>query len=188
MLRLAAIATALLVVLDWLAAPVSATQAAPPPARQVGPAITLDAVLGPGAGLSRAAVRERCVVPLDHADPAGPTIRLALTRRLHTASTYQGVMLVNPGGPGGSGLSMAALGDYVPGDAGAAYDWIGFDPRGVGASTPSLHCTRGYFGYDRPELRARRSAWIARYWLAQEPQLRRRVCRHAPPSGRCCRT
>lgn len=108
-------------------------------------------------------------VPLDHADPSGATITLALSRRLHTSSEadYQGVMLANPGGPGGSGLSLASLGDYVPGDAAGTYDWIGFDPRGVGASTPSLHCSRSYFGTNRPSYVPTR-AWIYSYWLAKD--------------------
>jgi pimeloyl-ACP methyl ester carboxylesterase len=42
------------------------------------------------------------------------------------------------------------LGQFVPNNAGATYDWIGFDPRGVGASTPSLSCIPDYFGYNRP--------------------------------------
>jgi pimeloyl-ACP methyl ester carboxylesterase len=103
-------------------------------------------------------------VPLDHADPGGPKIRLALTRRVHTATPYQGVLLTNPGGPGGSDLTMPSLSDYVPGAAGAAYDWIGMDPRGVGASTPSLHCSRSYFGFDRPSYTPKRPR-ITRYWL-----------------------
>ncbi len=108
-------------------------------------------------------------VPLDHDDPSGETITLALTRRLHTSAEedYQGVMLVNPGGPGGSGLSLAGLGDYVPGDAAGTYDWIGFDPRGVGSSTPSLHCSRSYFGTNRPSYVPTRR-WISRYWLKKD--------------------
>ena len=103
-------------------------------------------------------------VPLDHARPTGATITLALTRKVHTSSTYQGVLLTNPGGPGGSGLTLPALSDSVPDGAGASYDWIGFDPRGVGASTPSLHCSRYYFGYDRPSY-VPTKRWITRYWL-----------------------
>jgi pimeloyl-ACP methyl ester carboxylesterase len=56
-------------------------------------------------------------------------------------------MLVNPGG---SGLVYSILGQFVPNGAGNTYDWIGFDPRGVGASRPSLSCIPDYFGYNRP--------------------------------------
>ena len=63
---------------------------------------------------------------------------------------YQGVMLVNPGGPGGSGFGLVTLGQYVPRHVGDAYDWIGFDPRGVGSSGPSLSCIPNYFHGDRP--------------------------------------
>jgi pimeloyl-ACP methyl ester carboxylesterase len=59
-------------------------------------------------------------------------------------------MLVNPGGPGGSGLIYSVLGFFVPGGAGEAYDWIGFDPRGVGDSVPSLHCQPTYAAGPRP--------------------------------------
>ncbi len=59
-------------------------------------------------------------------------------------------MLVNPGGPGGPGLGLSAIGALVPAHAGDAYDWIGFDPRGVGASKPALSCDSTYAGYNRP--------------------------------------
>ena len=62
----------------------------------------------------------------------------------------QGPMLVNPGGPGGSGLIYAILGEFVPHGAGDAYDWVGFDPRGVGSSKPALSCIPDYAGYNRP--------------------------------------
>ncbi|MBD3916147.1 alpha/beta hydrolase [Nocardioides hwasunensis] len=79
-------------------------------------------------------------VPLDHADPTGPTIRLAVSRVAHTGRTYRGVMFTNPGGPGGSGTFLAAYGQFVPGTVARTYDWIGVDPRGVGASRPALTC------------------------------------------------
>ena len=91
-------------------------------------------------------------VPLDYAHPNGTKIKIAVSRVKHTVadSQFQGVMLVNPGGPGGSGLSLATLGSAVPNNAGGYYDWIGFDPRGVGSSQPALSCIPDYFGYDRP--------------------------------------
>ena len=64
-------------------------------------------------------------------------------------------MLVNPGGPGGSGLDLFGPRRVRARQApAAAYDWIGFDPRGVGSSEAALSCIPDYFGYDRPELRA----------------------------------
>jgi pimeloyl-ACP methyl ester carboxylesterase len=108
------------------------------------------------------------VVPLDYKKPKGTKIKLAVSRVKHTvkASKYQGIMLVNPGGPGGSGLTLSVLGEFVPKKAGANFDWIGFDPRGVGSSVPSLSCDGGYFLHDRPDYRtttaAKEKVWLAR--------------------------
>src|SRR5664279_4632624 len=66
-------------------------------------------------------------VPLNYENPRGRKIQLAVSRISHTTpdSQYQGVMLVNPGGPGGSGLGLSILGQFVPHGAGNAYDWLG---------------------------------------------------------------
>ncbi|MFJ6755620.1 MULTISPECIES: alpha/beta hydrolase [unclassified Streptomyces] len=91
-------------------------------------------------------------VPLDHARPAGRQISLALTRVPHTAATSQGPLLVNPGGPGGSGRSLAGfIASALPKDVAAQYDVIGFDPRGVGKSEPALDCGAGHFAPVRPD-------------------------------------
>lgn len=95
-------------------------------------------------------------VPLDWSKPRGKKISIAISRIKHTVkkSKFQGVMFVNPGGPGGSGLGLSVLGSYVPdykgNSVGGAYDWIGFDPRGVGASEPAVSCVPEYAGYNRP--------------------------------------
>lgn len=107
-------------------------------------------------------------VPLDYAKPSGGTISLAVSRVRHTSpeSHYQGVILVNPGGPGGSGLPLSTLGSHVPNHAGDDYDWIGFDPRGVGSSVPALHCEPDYFASPRPDYvptdPAVEQAWLNR--------------------------
>lgn len=107
-------------------------------------------------------------VPLDHSKPNGKKITVAISRIKHTVpqSQYQGVMFVNPGGPGGSGLTLSVLGSYVPKGAGNAYDWIGFDPRGVGSSKPAVSCDPQYAGYDRPRYvptsRKIEQAWKAK--------------------------
>lgn len=93
-------------------------------------------------------------VPRNYDQPDGKKIKIAISRIEHTVpdDEYQGVMLVNPGGPGGSGLTLSVLGEYVPKGAGQAYDWIGFDPRGVGSSEPKVSCDPDYpgAGYNRP--------------------------------------
>ncbi|MCW2756532.1 MAG: peptidase [Nocardioidaceae bacterium] len=92
-------------------------------------------------------------VPLDYAKPNGTKIKIAVSRIAHKTSdaAAQGIMLVNPGGPGGSGLTLSRLGAFVPKGGGDPYDWIGFDPRGVGSSQPSLACDGNYFPYARPD-------------------------------------
>ncbi|MGW2425172.1 alpha/beta hydrolase [Streptomyces sp. NPDC001709] len=91
-------------------------------------------------------------VPLDHANPSGRQITLALTRVPHTAPTSQGPLLVNPGGPGGSGLTLAGfVASALPKSVAAQYDVIGFDPRGVGRSSPALDCAPGHFKTVRPD-------------------------------------
>jgi pimeloyl-ACP methyl ester carboxylesterase len=92
-------------------------------------------------------------VPLNYNDPGGRHISLALDMIPATApkSQQQGIMLVNPGGPGGSGLSLAP--DVAQGlspSVTAEYDIVGFDPRGVGSSVPALSCDPGFFSGVRP--------------------------------------
>ncbi|MEV6952468.1 alpha/beta hydrolase [Streptomyces sp. NPDC051183] len=91
-------------------------------------------------------------VPLDHDRPGGRTIALALTRVPHTAATSQGPLLVNPGGPGGSGRTLAGyVASALPKDVAGQFDVIGFDPRGVGKSEPALDCGTGHFAPVRPD-------------------------------------
>ncbi|MEU2156307.1 alpha/beta hydrolase [Streptomyces sp. NPDC019396] len=85
-------------------------------------------------------------VPLDHARPDGRKITIALSRVRHTDPAFQGPLLVNPGGPGASGLHLAGyVAAALPAKVSAQYDVIGFDPRGVGASAPALTCRPGHF-------------------------------------------
>src|ERR1700722_2236741 len=92
-------------------------------------------------------------VPLNYADPAGRHISLALDMVPATApvSQQQGILLVNPGGPGGSGLSLAAeLAQGLSPAVARDYDIVGFDPRGVGSSVPQLSCDPTFFTGPRP--------------------------------------
>jgi pimeloyl-ACP methyl ester carboxylesterase len=92
-------------------------------------------------------------VPLNYADPAGRHISLALDMVPATAprSQQQGIMLVNPGGPGASGLPWAPIiADGLSRGVAKDYDIVGFDPRGVGSSVPALSCDPGFFSGVRP--------------------------------------
>lgn len=122
-----------------------------PAATAAPPALAWGTCQDPGL----VAVGAQCAtleVPVDHRRPGGKQLRIAVSRLAHKTpdSAFQGVMMTLSGGPGLPGLGMAALGPLVPGHAGDAYDWIGFDPRGVGTSTPALSCDRDYMDYDRP--------------------------------------
>jgi pimeloyl-ACP methyl ester carboxylesterase len=75
-------------------------------------------------------------VPLDWDEPAGETIELAAIR-LPAQGTKLGSLLVNPGGPGVSGVSYARVARQAFGPPLLrSYDIVGFDPRGIGESQP----------------------------------------------------
>lgn len=74
------------------------------------------------------------VVPLDYADPDGPTIELYLERRLADGDPI-GSLLVNPGGPGVPGSSLAPDAEFYFSDRLLEhFDIVAFDPRGTGRS------------------------------------------------------
>ena len=72
-------------------------------------------------------------VPLKWNDPEGATLSLLLTRVPATGDDKKGSLLLNPGGPGGSGAEhVAAYGSMtISSTVRKQYDLIGFDPRGV---------------------------------------------------------
>ncbi|WP_158247690.1 alpha/beta hydrolase [Actinomyces qiguomingii] len=75
-------------------------------------------------------------VPLNYEEPSGQTIDLALKKLPSTSGNPIGSLLTNPGGPGGSGLEYVSQEGVFSDALRSAYDIIGFDPRGVGESTP----------------------------------------------------
>jgi pimeloyl-ACP methyl ester carboxylesterase len=93
-------------------------------------------------------------VPLDYRHPSGRKITLALSMVPATApaADRQGDLLVNPGGPGGAGRYLAASVAFsLDQKVASEYNIIGFDPRGVGASVPALHCDPSFFAGVRPD-------------------------------------
>ncbi len=78
-------------------------------------------------------------VPLDYAKPRGATISLALVKWPAADQQHKiGSLFSNPGGPGGSGVQFIreAGKQLFGGELHRRFDVVGFDPRGVAASTP----------------------------------------------------
>ncbi|MFK7992983.1 MAG: alpha/beta fold hydrolase [Granulosicoccus sp.] len=77
------------------------------------------------------------------ADTQSETISLALNRLPSIQSESEGIILINPGGPGGSGIELLeelSSAGTLPQALRDKYDFIGFDPRGVGESS-SVDCS-----------------------------------------------
>jgi pimeloyl-ACP methyl ester carboxylesterase len=77
-------------------------------------------------------------VPIDWAKPNGETFGLAVARRKATDQSKRiGSMVINPGGPGGSGVNFAMFAnEYFSPEISQKFDIVGFDPRGVARSQP----------------------------------------------------
>ncbi len=120
-------------------------------------------------------------VPLNYSHPTGPKIQIAVSIIRHTSKHYQGIILTNPGGPGGSGLDLnvfligelkaeesqaSAAGRAADKAAIADYDWIGFDPRGVGSSVPAVTCEPDYFAAPRRSYDPT-TKYLLSYWLGR---------------------
>ncbi|GAA5156679.1 alpha/beta hydrolase [Amycolatopsis dongchuanensis] len=81
----------------------------------------------------------RLTVPLDYANPQGDTITLGVLRHKATGERA-GALVINPGGPGASGMLAAAGLATQSSEVSTRFDLIGFDPRGIGASEPEVTC------------------------------------------------
>ena len=75
-------------------------------------------------------------VPIDYANPSVGAMQISAIRKLATGDSL-GSLVLNPGGPGGSGIEYTTYAEYVVSDTlRENFDIVGFDPRGVGQSTP----------------------------------------------------
>jgi len=127
-------------------------------------------------------------VPLDYRQPDGKTARLAVLRqRAGQPDQRLGSLVINPGGPGGSGTSAAAglaqKLEHSP--LGQRFDIVGFDPRGIGDSEPAIECLnareRDRERLDSPEAVA--PANDPRYAERRDAQYERQAREHAAKCG-----
>ena len=118
----------------------AATTATSTPVAEAAPE-GLEKFYGQTLGWSECEAAFECAsltVPVDYAEPDGATIELALLRA-DARKEARGSLVVNPGGPGGSGVDYAMMaGAVVSKEIRDVYDVVGFDPRGVGRSAPIM--------------------------------------------------
>lgn len=113
----------------------SAAAHTPPPGAEPLARFYSQSLQWKGCGIGQCA---SLTVPLSYADPGGQTIRIAVLRMAATRKGSRiGSLVVNPGGPGGSGVDYARAADFIVGKAvRQRFDIVGFDPRGVQRSEP----------------------------------------------------
>ena len=92
-----------------------------------------------GGGFQCATVQ----VPLDYSKPDGDKIGIAINRKPATDPSQRiGSVLTNPGGPGASGIDFLRSEAGIMTNLNRRFDLIGFDPRGIGQSSP-VRCLSG---------------------------------------------
>ena len=89
-------------------------------------------------------------VPLDHQEPSGETIDLGVIR-VEASGDPLGSVFINLGGPGGSTVSAIRNGFRLDDETMERYHLVGFDPRGIGLSSP-LTCDVDLTDAPRPDL------------------------------------
>ncbi|ATM24656.1 putative Tripeptidyl aminopeptidase (plasmid) [Streptomyces alboflavus] len=153
LIPLAALSVTAALLPQLAAAPASAAPAPSSSTRQLAPHLSQEVAwraCGPELpGLQCATLK----VPLDYAKPRGRQIDIAISRlQTSVPGKRRGIMALNPGGPGGPGLDfpLTAAKEW-PRKVTDQYDLVGFDPRGVGESTP-VSCGLGGtdLAYPRP--------------------------------------
>ena len=80
------------------------------------------------------------VRPLDRRRPNGQTVKLAVVRlpASGTPAEHKGTLFLNPGGPGQTGVGLSEIVFLLPPEIRAAFDFVSYDPRGIGASLPAI--------------------------------------------------
>ncbi|MFC9889382.1 alpha/beta fold hydrolase [Streptomyces pilosus] len=134
--RRAAVVAALLTGSAVLTGPSPATAGGAPPPASAVPRLDWSRCV-PGSAFDCATAR----VPLDHDEPGGRTIELAVVRRKAADPDRRvGTLFFNPGGPGGPGtVQMPQNYASFPQEVRERFDIVSWDPRGVGSST-AVNC------------------------------------------------
>ena len=122
-------------------------------------------------------------VPMDYNNPDGTTIQIAVKKRAADGES-RGSLFINPGGPGGSGISLVEGAEQsFSKELLAGYDVVGFDPRGVGSST-AIKCGDATLGMEaskeKPQPGEAFETWAAHY-LTKVREAREQCEAHSEP-------
>jgi len=113
--------------------------AAPPPTADLAAAVPILDWQDCGGGFECATA----TVPRDYDKPRGATFTLPVIRKpAMDPANRIGSLFLNPGGPGGSGVAMVRTAPPPVFDLFSRFDVVGWDPRGIGGSLPSVYCER----------------------------------------------
>jgi pimeloyl-ACP methyl ester carboxylesterase len=87
-------------------------------------------------------------VPLDHGNPGGKQITLAVSRVKHKTTAAKGTVLSVPNPLDGAGYLNSLRGARVAG--GDSFDWVGFARRSIAPSVPAISCVPDHITFNRP--------------------------------------
>ena len=132
-------------------------------------------------------------VPLDYDHPDGQTITIALKKLpALDGDAEHGSLFLNPGGPGGSGIEVVEGEASVFEELRGSYDIIGFDPRGLGQSTPITCWTDDEINQSLTDTKNGKSSTLSEIMatdavFSKNPSVQERIDRGASNAARCAK-
>ena len=132
-------------------------------------------------------------VPVDYDHPDGKTITIALKKLpALDGDAEHGSLFLNPGGPGGSGVEVVEGEASVFEELRGSYDIIGFDPRGLGQSTPITCWSEDEINQSLTDTKNGKSSTLSEIMatdavFSKNPSVQERIDRGASNAARCAK-
>ncbi|WP_314454954.1 alpha/beta hydrolase [uncultured Actinomyces sp.] len=132
-------------------------------------------------------------VPVDYEHPDGKTITIAVKKLpALDGDAEHGSLFLNPGGPGGSGIEVVEAKASVFEELRGSYDIIGFDPRGLGQSTPITCWSDEELNQHLTDTKNGKSSTLSEIMatdavFSKNPSVQERIDRGASNAARCAK-